>query len=128
MVAAVVNAVWSGSMTNPVDLLQLQQLCSALVSVRSVKLQVEQPMQLIIKFDDGSTMLVFRTGKFRIMGKMDDLDAHFNIFSVTLLYNDIPNIKLQTMTACFTFPHHVDLALLADNIDSYYNAETFPAV
>jgi len=59
---------------------------------------------------------------------MDDLDAHFNIFSVTLLYNDIPNITLQTMTACFTFPHRIDLALLADNIDSYYNTETFPAV
>src|SRR5271167_2312137 len=128
MVAVVVNVVWSGSMTNPVDLLQLQQLCNALVSVRSVKLQVKPPIQLIIKFDDGSTMLVFKTGKFRIMGKMDDLDAHFNIFSVTLLYNDIPNIKLQTMTACFTFPHRVNLALLADNIESYYNTESFPTL
>ena len=56
------------------------------------------------------------------------MDAHFNIFSVTNLYNDIPNITLQTMTARFTFPHRVHLALLADNIDSYYNAESFPAV
>ena len=62
------------------------------------------------------------------MGKMDDLDAHFNIFSVTLLYNDIPNITLQTMTACFTFPHRIDLALLADNIESHYNTERFPTV
>ena len=62
------------------------------------------------------------------MGGLDDLDAHFNAYSITLLYDDIPDIKLQTMTACFTYPHRVSLPLLADNIKSRYEPERFPAV
>jgi TATA-box binding protein (TBP) (component of TFIID and TFIIIB) len=83
-----------------------------------------------VKFRDGSTMLVFKSGKFRIMGgKIDDLTAYFNIFKVAeLCTHKTPKIILQTMTSTFSFPHKVNLALLANNIESHYNAESFPAV
>ena len=112
-------------------LAKLQVQCDTLSHVKSTNYQIKKPPeQLIIKFFDGSTMLVFKTGKFRIMGGkwINDLDAHFNIFRVTLLCDDIPIIKLQTMTAVIQLPHKVNLALLADNVESYYNAESFPAV
>ena len=60
----------------------LRAMAETLNNVKCVKHQTCQPEQLIIKFVDGSTMLVFRTGKFRIMGgKIDDLERHFNIYS-----------------------------------------------
>jgi TATA-box binding protein (TBP) (component of TFIID and TFIIIB) len=75
-------------------------------------------------------MLIFNSGKFRIMGgKIDDLEAHANIFDVArLCARHIPKIKLQTMTSTFKFPNRINLALLADNIESYCNLEQFPAV
>src|SRR5271167_1149849 len=128
MATLVVNSVWHGVMMKPVDLSKLQRLCSALEPVRSTTLQTTQPVQLVIRFVNGGTMLVFTSGKFRVMGRIDDLDAHFNAYCITLLYDDIPDIKLQTMTACFTYPHRINLPLLADNIESQYSAERFPAV
>jgi TATA-box binding protein (TBP) (component of TFIID and TFIIIB) len=73
-------------------------------------------------------MLIFKTGKFRIMGgKIDELEAYFNILSVTeLCTNKTPKILLQTKTATFRFPHKVDLALLANNIKSSLELENFP--
>jgi len=97
--------------------------------VRGVRLQKKQPRQLIIKFKDGSTILVFKSGKFRIMGgKIEDLDAHFNIYSVTGLFMQYPKVIIQTMTAVFTYPHKINLALLSRNTKSYYNPESFTAV
>ncbi len=75
-------------------------------------------------------MLIFNSGKFRIMGgKIDDLDAHANIYNVArLCARHTPKVKLQTMTSTFKFPNKVNLALLADNIESHCNLEQFPAV
>ena len=73
-------------------------------------------------------MLIFKSGKFRIMGGVEDLEAHFNIYSVTMLYNCIPNIILQTMTCVYQYSTKIPLPLLANNILSFYTPESFPAV
>jgi TATA-box binding protein (TBP) (component of TFIID and TFIIIB) len=74
-------------------------------------------------------MLVFKTGKFRIMGSGDDLDAHFNIFTVVSLHQDnYPDICLQTLTAAFAYPYHINLNKLSQVVESHYNPELFPAV
>jgi TATA-box binding protein (TBP) (component of TFIID and TFIIIB) len=96
-----------------------------------VRHQIKQPEQLIIKFCDGSTMLMFKSGKFRIMGGgVDDLDMHFNIFSVSVLFdNYLPDIIFQTMTATCQFPSIVNLNNFANtSFVTRYNPELFPAV
>src|SRR5271156_6548758 len=129
MSVRVVNSVWRGEMQLPMNLVELLVLCRTLDHVREAKLQWKQPQQLIIRFKDGSTMLVFKSGKFRVMGgKIDDLDAHFNIYRVTGLLEQYPVIMIQTMTATFTYPHQINLALLAMSLESHYNPEIFPAV
>ena len=51
-----------------------------------LKHQTTQPEQLIIGFDDSSTMLLFKSGKFRIMGGgVDDLDMHFNFADALMM-------------------------------------------
>src|SRR5437773_12450268 len=77
-------------------------------------------------------MLMFKSGKFRIMGGgVDDLDMHFNIFSVTVLFdNYIPDILFQTMTATCQFPTNINLNKF-DSTQPFvmrYNPELFPAV
>jgi TATA-box binding protein (TBP) (component of TFIID and TFIIIB) len=75
-------------------------------------------------------MLIFSSGKFRIMGgKIDEIEANVNIFNIAnLCSRNIPQVILQTMTSTFTFPHQVNLALFADNIKSYSSLKQFPAV
>ena len=62
-------------------------------------------------------------------GQVCDLDMHFNIFSITLLYDVIPDVVLQTMTATFKFPKPINLYML-NNLPttSRYNPELFPAL
>src|SRR3981189_836257 len=123
------ESVWKGQLDRMVDLVGLGGMASTLHNVSSAQQQTKQPEQLIIRFLDGSTMLIFKSGKFRIMGgKIDDLDSHFNIFSISTLYNEIPNIVLQTMTAAYAYPYKINLGELANNIESSYSAEIFPAV
>src|SRR5277367_2274560 len=94
-------------------------------------------MQLIIKFLDASTMIMFKTGKFRIMGKCIFRDkACYNASSVTRLVHDCaPLIDLQTMTVVYTHSHRLDLALLSTLLQGserktqcHYEAEHVPAV
>src|SRR5271156_3153558 len=129
MPVCVVNSVWRGEMQLMVSLQELLVLCLTQEHVREARLQSKQPQQLIIRFNDGSTMLVFKSGKFHVMGgKIDDLDAHFNICRITALLDQYPVIMIQTMTAIFTYPHQINLVLLALNLESYYDPESFPAV
>ena len=63
------------------------------------------------------------------MGSIDDLDAHFNIYSVTLcVQHELPIIILQTMTAAYAYPFKIPLAKLSPLIECHYNPECFPAV
>ena len=130
----IVNKVWRGRMNRVVDLNQTLGLLATAAwygqaSPTHLKHQTTQPEQLIIGFDDSSTMLLFKSGKFRIMGGgVDDLDMHFNIIHVTLLYDIIPDIVLQTMTATCQYPTRINLNKLSECIHSQYSPEIFPAV
>src|SRR3981189_203228 len=99
-------------------------------NIKNVCYHQKQPEQLVIKFNDGSTMLIFKSGKFRIMdGKIDELTAHCNIISVTCKHhNNIPEIILQTMTVVYAYSHSIKLARLSTMIKCHFNTECFPAV
>ena len=63
------------------------------------------------------------------MGKIDDLSAHFNIFSVTsLVQHTYPQITFQTMTAAYAYPYRINLNKLSQVIECHFNPESFPAV
>ena len=79
----IVNTVWK-SKTDEVLKHDLEHYTSQLKKCRhliSVVLHKSMPQQLVIKFDQG-TMLMFSTGTMRIMGKCDDLDAHFKVYEI----------------------------------------------
>jgi TATA-box binding protein (TBP) (component of TFIID and TFIIIB) len=132
MLVKSVNEVWRGQMNVPVvDLAMLRRRLAVNKAVNSiiqtVRHQTRQPEQLIIKFRDASTMLMFKSGKFRIMGGADSLDMHFNIYRVTCMFNCVPDVLFQTMTATCQFPHTINLNSLT-TLPSRYNPEIFPAL
>ena len=75
-------------------------------------------------------MLLFQTGSFRMMGKCDDLDAHFNAYHVSevLCKEEIPNLILQTMTYVYKYSNSIDLYKLSEQIKSLLNLEGFPGL
>ena len=127
----IVNSVWRGKCDGQC-LVNMEKFdCSHVAGVASMRLQRKQPQQLIIKFNDGSTMLLFKTGKFRIMGgKIDEVSAHCNVLSVTTYLHptNMPEIALQTMTMVYTYPYSINITKLSTLIKCHYNTECFPAV
>jgi TATA-box binding protein (TBP) (component of TFIID and TFIIIB) len=130
----IVNQVWRGQMDMMVDLVGLKEVLNSgkVSSVQTARHQIKQPEQLIIKFRDGTTMLIFKSGKFRIMGHAGDVDSlamHFNVFNVADLFDFIPDIVFQTMTATCKFPNPINLNKLSylHPISTRYNPELFPA-
>ena len=111
-----------------VKLVKLQNKIQRLSNILHVKHQTRQPEQLVTKFKDCTIMLIFKSGKFRIMGAADELDLLFNIYSITILFESFPPVIIQTMTGTFQFPTHINLYKLADCCKSLYLPEIFPAV
>ena len=130
MELTIVNSVWRGSLDMHVDLHAFESRIedAMLGEIKSVKHQQKQPEQLVIKFNDGSTMLMFKTGKFRIMGKVDELSAHCNVLLVTSLLHAYPEVQLQTMTVVYAYPYRILLDKLSLLIKCHYDLENFPAV
>src|SRR3981189_289507 len=126
----IVNSVWRGEVNREMNLKIFESLICNVANIKKVQYHQKQPEQLVIKFDDGCTMLIFKSGKFRIMGgKIDELTAHCNIISVTCKHhNNIPEIILQTMTLVYSYSHPIKLAKLSTLIKCYFNTECFPAV
>src|SRR5277367_3608545 len=133
----IVNIEWKGVICTTLHLNELCQLVTTLPIVNNAVYQKCQPKQLIIKFLDASTMIMFKTGKFRIMGKCLSRDiACYNASCVTRLVHDCaPLIDLQTMTVVYTHAHHLNLTLLSRLVQGsehktqcHYDAEHFLAV
>jgi TATA-box binding protein (TBP) (component of TFIID and TFIIIB) len=128
----VVNTVWRGSMGKKMKLkkwlvkLESKQLGNGLRIIH-VNHQIKQPEQLIVRFSNSITMLLFKTGKFRLMGKgaENEWDASHCVYLVSGTW---PFLELQTMTAVFKTPNRINLEKFTSLFDSYYNAEDFPAV
>src|SRR3977135_3441103 len=128
----IVNSVWRGELTKEVGTVDLAglrvRMMAGLNDIKLIEHQT-QPEQLVIRFVDGSTVLFFKSGKFRIMGgKIDDLEKHCNIYAITALFDQYPKLTLQTLTAAYAYPFKINLYELSDNIESHLNAESFPAL
>ena len=90
---------------------------------------MKQPEQLIIKLINGNTLLLFKSGCFRVMGKNDDLDNHLNIYMILAQISDVvPDITLQTMTASYNYNRKILLNKMAQEENVSYTAEFFPAI
>jgi len=90
----IVNTVWKGVVCTSFCLSRLCLLAASNPLVRKATYQNSQPNQLIIKFVADATMLVFKTGKFRIIEKtLSYVDALCLAASVTMPYTPIMNYK-----------------------------------
>src|SRR5579864_4836069 len=124
----IVNTVTRGDLKMN---LNLAAICNVLSHPDAVKIthQTKQPEQLLIKFATGNTMIIFKTGAFRMMGKDDSLESHFNIYEILCQFTGaVPDVRTQTMTVCHEYEHKIMLNKLACEEDVQYTAEHFPAV
>lgn len=123
----IVNTVWRGDVFVPISLDKLNIPCEC--GILNVKHQLNQPEQYIIKFDNNSTMLIFKTGKFRLMGNGDPLGAILNILYVIANFTKItPLVTMQTMTAVYGYGQRINLRKLSEATESLLDLEHFPAV
>jgi len=123
----IVNTVWKGDVFTPLALHTLNIACED--GVISVRHQKNQPEQYIIKFDNNSTMLIFKSGKFRVMGNSDPDAAINNILNIVNQFTEvIPSVTLQTMTGVYRYNQKVHLHKLCLASNGYLDLENFPAV
>ena len=64
IILEIVNSVWRGKMNHQIYLYALESLLQDVSNITNVCYHQKQPEQLVIKFNDGSTMLIFKSGKF----------------------------------------------------------------
>src|SRR5271163_2588023 len=126
----IVNYVHKGNLEEKLDLAALKNLIQH-PNLLTIHHQTKQPEQLILKFDNQNTLIFFKSGAFRLMGRSDELDAHFMVYEVIQQFsNKIPEITLQTMTATYNYQKKIHLCALAEEEEEgmCYTAEFFPAV
>lgn len=117
----VVNAVYCGDLGTSVDLYELN------ANLPNSKFHKHRPCMVVLK-EDGATIMIFASGKFRIMGMIDEVDSAFKVCSVfSKLGYGFPSIKIQTMTVTFRIKS-VNLFDLAKLIESQLELEIFPAL
>jgi TATA-box binding protein (TBP) (component of TFIID and TFIIIB) len=115
----VVNVNYRGKLKNPINLKKLNVPNSKYHSI---------PHQLVIK-DDKGTLVLFSSGKFRVMGCIDELDATFLAYKyIEQLTDDYPDIIIQSYTSVAKLGHNVDLNKLSACKDTKYEPEIFAAV
>jgi len=115
-----VNVNYRGKMKHPINLKSL--------NVPNSKLHA-RPHQLVIK-DKNGTVILFSSGRFRVMGCVDAVEASCLAFKYTFLIdsNDIPEIYSQSYTSHTKLKYDVNLHKLSQCDDTFYEAELFAAV
>src|SRR3977135_3082737 len=74
-------------------------------------------------------MLIFKSGKFRVMGNGDPPTTIINILSVLGQFTEaIPTVTMQTMTGVYGYELKILLGRLAEVTDSLLDLENFPAL
>lgn len=122
----IVNTVWKGDILTPIE---LNSLNISGVGILKVRHQTKQPEQYIVNFTNKSTMLIFKSGKFRVMGNGDPCAAIENILNVINQISDvIPIVDVQTMTGVYSYGKKVNLHLLSEASGGFLDLENFPAV
>jgi len=117
------NANYKGTMKHSIELPKLHR------KIPNSTLY-KKPHQLVVK-DPKGTILFFRSGKFRVMGCIDELDATFLVYSYTNLINDgeFPPVTLQSYTSTSHLGFRVSLEKMAATTDAFiYEPELFPAL
>ena len=122
----VCNAHFKGDMKRRINLKKLRDKVPN--SVLHMK-----PRQLVIKDLLRGSIIIFSSGKFRVMGCIDELDATFFVYEYTTKINDdeLPTIQLQSYTAKCDIGFAVNLTKLAtssSSLDYIYEPELFPAL
>jgi TATA-box binding protein (TBP) (component of TFIID and TFIIIB) len=118
----VVNAVYRGRLEDKVNLSQVHKnLPNSILHTNKI------PM--IVLKDKESTIMLFSSGKFRIMGSMvDELEAICKAYGVfSKLGLEVSFVTLQTMTVKLKF-EPINLYLLSNLIQSRLDLEIFPAL
>src|SRR5271156_760333 len=90
----------------------------------------KKPYQLVVK-DIKGTILFFRSGKFRVMGCIDELEATFLAYRYTLLISDkeFPTVTLQSYTSNSHLGFKLNLEKMAATSNIVvYEPELFPAL
>jgi len=120
----VCNANFKGDMKRHINLKKLRDKVPN--SVLHMK-----PRQLVIKDLLRGSIIIFSSGKFRVMGCIDELDATFFVYEYTTKINDdeLPTIQLQSYTAKCDIGFAVNLTKLATSSSSldyiYMNQNCF---
>ena len=124
----VVNVNYRSCHDKPVNLKNLHLLLPNISTLH------QKPAQLVIK-DEKGTVLFFSSGKMRIMGCPDELDATFLAYKYTMMIDDDFNLQpvfLQSMTVRVIFNAKINLnkfLRVATNVfPCQYEPELFPAV
>lgn len=118
----VVNAVYRGDFKTKLNLHQLHQ------NLMGSVLYTSRPTMLLLKDAEG-TLMIFASGKFRIMGLVDELDATLKVYGIfsKMGFDQFPPITVQTMTVKLKLKP-VNLHVLSNLIKSNLNLEIFPAL
>jgi TATA-box binding protein (TBP) (component of TFIID and TFIIIB) len=89
-----------------------------------------KPHQLVVK-DPKGTLIFFQSGKFRVMGCIDELEATFLVYKYTKFINEdeFPSVTLQSYTATSNLGFKVILENMAASSNTFsYEPELFPAL
>ena len=119
----VCNANYRGDMKHSVNLHKLHKKIPNSILYK-------KPHQLVVK-DEKGTVLFFASGKLRVMGCIDELDAAFLVYSYTTLIKDdeFPPITLQSYTLKLHLGFRVSLGKMAAALEGVvYEPELFPAL
>ena len=116
----VVNVNYRGKLKNPIDLKKINVPSSKYHSL---------PSQLVIK-DNKGTIILFSSGKFRVMGCIDELEATFLAYKYIeqISSDDYPDISIQSFTSVTKLGYDVNLDKLAECENTLYTPELFAAV
>ena len=118
----VVNAVYRGELEEMVNLSQVHKnLPNSILHTNKI------PM--IVLKDNEATIMLFSSGKFRIMGSMvDELEATCKVYGVfSKLGLEVSFVTLQTMTVKLKLGP-INLYLLSNLIQSRLDLEIFPSL
>src|SRR5277367_150773 len=123
----VVNVNYRGQLKKPVNLKKLTMLVKK--NLQTPHKYHLIPHQLVIK-DDKGTIIFFSSGKIRVMGCVDAIDASFLAFKYTDLIdiNDIPELYSQSYTSVVKLGYEINLDKLAECSQTLYIPELFAAV
>src|SRR5271154_4090964 len=117
----VCNANYRADLKHSVNLCKLQK------KIPNSTLHVK-PRQLVVK-DSTGTVLFFASGKIRVMGCVDELEATLLAYTYTTLICEFPQITLQSYTSNSHLGFRVSLCKIAAAMKGVmYEPELFPAL